>query len=153
MIRGESAQWDSAALWNDSRAWFVTAFPGKFAGAPDDEMLFVVEIPRSHCLLIRLFHPSPGWEYQALSRLAAQYPSPDVLITDHTRLQHPLVSAGASFEKPATAYLHKPITLMPAIAQCIRSLVDVLTELMPSHNPTDGINAKLEAWRIAYNSR
>lgn len=153
MIRGASPQWDSSLLRNDSRAWFVTTFPGKFAGTPDAELLFVVEIPRSHCLCIRLFPPTAGWEFQALSSLAAQHTSPDVLITDHTRLQSSLVNAGASFKKPATAYLHKPITLMPAISQCIHSLVDILNELMPSHSSLDTINTKLEAWRIAYNTR
>lgn len=132
---------------NESRAWFVTKWPGKYAGAPEAEMLFVLEIPRSRCLSIQLVADSTrGWEHQVLCRLASENASPDALITDNSRLQHILVSVGASFQKPATSYLDKPITLMPAIHQCIRSLTELLNRpAFQAQSAISNLNEALES--------
>ncbi|WP_321931885.1 hypothetical protein [Paraburkholderia guartelaensis] len=148
-------EWDTSALSNDSRAWFITTWPGKVANAPDAEMLFVLELPSARCLSIQLVVDSTrGWQHQALSRLASISPAPDILITDNSKLHHFLVSAGASFHKPATSYLDKPITLMPAIHQCILSLMELFNE--PAFRTRSGIsnlNEALESWRVVYNRR
>jgi hypothetical protein len=148
-------QWDSSTLENSSRAWFVTKWPGKYAGTPDADILFAIEIPRSHCLHIQLSPKStPGWEHTVLCQLANVYLSPDVLITDNTRLLHALVSAGSGFQKPATAYLDKPITLMPAIHKCLLSLADAFNlPIFQTQSSIDRLNEELESWRIGYNNR
>lgn len=77
----------------------------------------------------------------AISQPGTSRQTPDVLITDFTRLQHVLVSVGSSFQKPATAYLDKPITLMPAIERSIRSLVDELNQVpLETQSPIEKVN-------------
>ncbi|WNC94916.1 hypothetical protein RI103_34010 [Paraburkholderia sp. FT54] len=155
MARIPGQEWDSSTLHDRSRAWFVTKWPGNYAGAPDMEMLFVIEIPNSRCLCMKLF-PSAGrgWEHQVLNDLAATHQAPDALITDDTRLQHVLVTVGSSFQQPAIAYLDKPITLMPAIHRCLVSLTEILNQpLFQSQLSTEKRNEALELWRIGYNDR
>jgi hypothetical protein len=155
MTRIPGHEWDSSTLHDRSRAWFITKWPGKYAGAPDTDMLFVIEIPRSHCLCIQLF-PSVarGWEHRVLNDLVTGHHAPEALITDNTRLHPVLVSVGCSFQQPATAYLDKPITLMPAIHRCIVSLTEVLNQpLFRCQSSTEKLNEALELWRIRYNDR
>jgi hypothetical protein len=154
MAKSPTRSWDSSTLHNDSRAWFVTKWPGKYAGAPDADILFVFEIPRPRCLCIQLVaHSTQGWEHQVLCDLASTFPAPEVLITDNTKLQHALVSAGASFQNPATAYLEKPITLMPAIRQCLLSLMELLnTPAFQTLSAISELNEGLESWRTKYNA-
>jgi hypothetical protein len=155
MSKALPRDWGASRLSGERRVWFVTKWPGKYAGTPDAKMLFVFEIPRSQCLYIQLVADSThGWEHHVLSTLASENSSPDVLITDHSQLQHALVSAGASFRRPATAYLNKMITLMPAIHQCLLSLTEHLNE--PELQAPTSINKRNEAfelWRIEYNRR
>ncbi len=154
MPESPTRSWDSSSLHNDSRAWFVTKWPGKYAGAPEADILFVFEIPRPRCLCIRLVaNSTQGWEHQVLCSPASIFPPPETLITDNTKLQHALVSAGARFQNPATAYLEKPITLMPVIHQCILSLTELLNS--PTFQTLSGINELnegLESWRTKYNA-
>jgi hypothetical protein len=134
----------------------MTAGPGlspSGPGAPEGEKLFVLEIPRSRCLCIQLVRDcTHGWEHQVLCNLASANSSPDALIIDDSRLQHVLVSAGASFQKPATAYLDKLITLMPAIHQCLLSLMDLLNQpTFQAQSAISKLNEALESWRVRYN--
>jgi hypothetical protein len=147
--------WDTAIVGNDSQAWFVTKWPGKHAGAPEAELLFVVVIPQSLCLCAQLFeNPDLGWEFTHLIELARAHPSPDVLATDSVKLQHVLVSVGSNFVRPASAYLDKPITLMPAVSKCTYSFMEVLNA--PAFSGLSTVrqrNDALEVWRSNYNRR
>ena len=148
-------QWDSSTLHDRSRAWFVTTWPGRCVGAPDADILFVIEIPRSLCLCTQLFFDAEhGWELHALRDLATKHEPPDALITDNKLLHHVLVSIGSSFQKPAAAFLDKPITLMPAIEQCIFSLMEAINQPpFQAQAPIEKINEALELWRVRYNDR
>jgi hypothetical protein len=100
-----------------------------------------------------LARTEPHVQCQPDNRIATLRP-PDALITDNTRLHHVLVSLGSSFQQPATAYLDKPITLMPAIHRCLVSLTEVLNQpLFQSKSSTEKLNEALELWRIRYNDR
>ncbi len=89
-----------------------------------------------------------------LCNLAAANSSPDALITDNSRLQHVLVTARANFQKPATAYLDKAITLMPAIHQCILSLKELFNQqTFKAQSAISQLNEALESWRVGYNRR
>jgi hypothetical protein len=95
-----------------------------------------------------------GWEHQVLNDLATAHHVPDALITDNTRLHPVLVSVGCSFQQPATAYLDKSITLLPAIHRCISSLTEVLNQpLFRNQSSIEKLNEALEQWRIRYNDR
>ena len=61
-------------------------------------------------------------------RLATRIFAPDILVIDNTRLLHVLVSTGISFQKSASQYFDKPITLIPAIQWCILPCTDALNQ-------------------------
>ncbi|WP_201640988.1 hypothetical protein [Paraburkholderia metrosideri] len=155
MVKGESKRWDSVRFDDSSRAWFVTRWNGRIVGAaPEFELLFVVEIPRSSCLCLKLFGKSfKGWEIQALRDLASVISPPDFLVTDDTSLQSTLVSTAASFRNPVAAYLHKPITAMPAIQKCIDSVTELMHQpFFQARSTVEEINEQLEHWRAFYNN-
>ncbi len=101
-----SSDWDSAKLRNDSSAWFVNTWDGRFAGSPECELLFAIEVPGQLCLAVRLFPKSEQeWQRRALSSLARTSVSPDYLLTDMNEMLPILVTFGASLETVATAHL------------------------------------------------
>jgi hypothetical protein len=146
--------WDSASLDERSRAWYVTKLNGRCAGAPSCEILLVIQIPQPCCIIAKLFPISAkGWEHIALRALVTDSP-PTILITDDKKLMHTLVSVGSSLERPATPYLDKPIALMPAIDQCVRSMVSILNgEPFTTGASIDRLNEAFEIWRLDYNRR
>jgi len=146
---------DSAALWNDSRAWFITKWDGRCAGAGflDTELLFAVESTQSRCLCVQLFGKAVvGWERQAICNLALASPSPDALITDMLQLCPALVSAGAAFPRSATPNLDKAATQISAIKHCIEAFGALLNDReFQNHSTVEGCNAALDRWRVKYN--
>jgi len=146
--------WSSIALSDSSSAWFVTEWNGKYAGAPAARLMFVISIPRSKCLTIRLFQDAaPNWQYNELIRLAATVSPPDHLITDDVCLESVIVAAGSAFKAPASAFLDKTIALMPAVRTCLKSLEAVLNSSILQSVPVISVlNNVLESWRLEYNT-
>ena len=147
-----SSNWDSAILSNETRAWFVTTWNGKCAGSASMDFLFAIEIPKSRCIAARLCNKSEGeWKHQ-ITDIASVAKPPDLLITDAKKMLPALAILAASFQKPTSALLDVPITLMPAIERCISKLMDKLNDpAFQSLESVDLRNVELDAWRAEYN--
>ncbi|REG48980.1 hypothetical protein B0G80_5298 [Paraburkholderia sp. BL6669N2] len=155
MANVEEGRWDSVSLSDATRAWFVTQWKGKYFGNADFETLVIIEVPRSKCISIALYAPGEkGWQAEQILRLAFGAAPPDFLVTDDQRLVAACTLAGCRFHKPASVFLEKPITAMPAISNCIHSLAELLNDAdYQSAKSADEINARLESWRTDYNRR
>ncbi|RKR36245.1 hypothetical protein [Paraburkholderia sp. BL17N1] len=151
----EEGRWDSVSLSDVSRAWFVTQWKGKYFGNPDFEALVVIEAPRSKCISIALYEPSPkNWQEHEIIKLASGGNFPDFVVTDNQRLVTACTLACFWFHQPASVFLEKPITAMPAISNCIHSLTKLLNDAdYQSAKSADEINGRLESWRTDYNRR
>ncbi|MGF6732120.1 hypothetical protein OKW50_004265 [Paraburkholderia youngii] len=154
MVQLPYMELEFANLSNDTRAWFITTYAGKYVGVPSASWIFVFEIPPPRCLCIRIFDsPAPLWELRAICELAEKNAPPEILVTDNVRLQHVLVSAGSAFSKPAKAYIDKPLARLPEIPSCLRSLAEVLNDRGFESQTLDGKNAMFESWRTRYNEK
>lgn len=129
------------------------AWKGKYFGNLDVEALVVIEVPRSKCISIALYEPSQkNWKAQEVINLVSGEDSPDFVVTDNQRLIAACTLACFWFHKPASVFLEKPITAMPAIPNCTHSLTTLLNDAdFQSAKSVDEINARLESWRIKYN--
>jgi hypothetical protein len=153
MANAEESRWDSVSLSDTSRAWFATKWKGKYFGNPDFEALVVIEVPRSKCISIELYEPSQqNWQAREIIKQVSGEDSPDFVVTDNHRLIAACTLACFWFPKPASVFLGKPITAMPAISNCIHSLTKYLNDAdFQSAKSVDEINTWLDSWRIKYN--
>ncbi len=122
-MRSSTQSWATGLPESYSSRWFITSGPGRYVGASDAALLFVLDSSASRCVCPRLFRSAPpNWEYGELARRLNAYCTPDALVTDERRLQPTLGTAGARLDRATSAHLDKSITLTPAVASCMRSL-------------------------------
>ncbi len=64
--------WATGLPESYSSRWFITSWPGRYVGASDAALLFVLDSSASRCL--RLFRSAPpNWEYGELAKLLNAY--------------------------------------------------------------------------------
>ncbi|ANB76325.1 hypothetical protein AYM40_29195 [Paraburkholderia phytofirmans OLGA172] len=74
-----------------------------------------------------------------------------MLVTDHVRILHALVTTGAACNRPAASFLDKSVPLMPSIAQCLKSMEELLNQPeIQQATCTASTNDLLEDWRVQY---
>lgn len=153
---GSSTQsWATGLPESYSSRWFITSWPGRYVGASDAALLFVLDSSASRCLCLRLFRSvPPNWEYGELARLLNAYCTPDALVTDERRLQHTR-DRRSPLDRATSAHLDKSITLLtPAVASCMRSLECLFNDSeFQMFTTFVDINAALKSWHLFYNNR
>ena len=155
MSRFDESLWNSVSLDNFHRAWYVSEWKGRYFGDSISKVFFVIEIPKSRCIIASLFREAhQGLQSERIVKLASVEKAPDFLVTDKQQLLTALTLAGSRFQKRASVYLDKPITLMLAISTCLQSLVELINRAdYRSITSVEDINKRLESWRLDYNDR